>query len=345
MISMRFCNPLKKNLASLVTDTPHIPVLLAEVLEAASGVDGHWIDGTLGAGGYTRALLDAGVAHVTGIDRDPEAKSHADALAQQYPGRFDFAEGVFSQMDRLVAHKPVDGIVLDIGVSSMQLDQAARGFSFRGSGPLDMRMAQDGLSAADIVNSASVAELSDILFQYGEEQHSRRVAQAIIAARPLRNTQDLAAVISDALPRARPGDVHPATRSFQALRIAVNEELSELARALFAAERLLREGGMLIVVTFHSLEDRIVKKFIARAAGRGVGGNRHAPVREQRAPTFEAITRKAVSASAAELAQNPRARSAKLRVARRTAAFASEPDFKGLGLPGRDLRCLGGQLP
>jgi 16S rRNA (cytosine1402-N4)-methyltransferase len=340
MISTLCCNQLKKSLAVEVSDAPHIPVLLNEVLEAAQPVGGVWVDGTLGAGGYTRALLEAGADRVIGIDRDPEAAAQVARWAEPYGARFTFAPGTFSDMEAL-AGAQVDGIVLDIGVSSMQLDQALRGFSFRADGPLDMRMAQDGPSAADLVNTATEAELSDILFQYGEERQSRRVARAIMKARPLSTTLALSDVLTSALPHARPGDIHPATRTFQALRIAVNEELIELAHALFAAERLLKPGGVLIVVTFHSLEDRIVKKFIARAAGRGGGGNRHAPVASGVMPTFEVVSRKAVTAGDEELSRNPRARSAKLRAARRTSEPAPAADYKGLGLPGRDLRLIG----
>lgn len=320
---------------------PHIPVLLNEVLAAAAPVQGVWLDGTLGAGGYSRALLEAGADRVIGVDRDPEAGKQAEAWAAAYGDRFTFAPGTFSQLDVLAAESgaaTLDGVVLDIGVSSMQLDQAERGFSFRGDGPLDMRMAQEGESAADLVNTLSEGELTDILFQYGEERAARKIARALLKARPIVTTAQLAAVISDVLPRPKPGDPHPATKSFQALRIAVNAELVELARALFAAERCLKPGGILIVVTFHSLEDRIVKKMLARATGKAEGGNRHAPAVTALRPSFEGIGRKAVTAQEAELAANPRARSAKLRAARRTDAPAQTPDFAGLGLPGRDRK-------
>ncbi|MEL6583062.1 MAG: 16S rRNA (cytosine(1402)-N(4))-methyltransferase RsmH [Pseudomonadota bacterium] len=322
---------------------PHIPVLLNEVLESASPVQGVWLDGTLGAGGYTRALLDAGADRVIGVDRDPEAGKQAEVWAAAYGDRFSFAPGTFSSLDTLAAEQgaeQLDGVVLDIGVSSMQLDQAERGFSFRHDGPLDMRMAQDGESAADLVNSLTEADLSDVLFQYGEERASRKIARAILKTRPHHTTSGLAKAIADVLPRQKPGDPHPATRSFQALRIAVNAELVELARALFAAERVLKPGGVLIVVTFHSLEDRIVKKMFARATSRGEGGNRHAPAAVLAAPSFEMIGRKAVTANAEELAANPRARSAKLRAARRTDAPAQLIDFAGLGLPGRDRKLI-----
>ena len=323
----------------MTTPEPHIPVLLDAVLDAAAPVGGIWLDGTLGAGGYTRALLEAGAERVIGVDRDPEAHARASVWGVGYGARFTPALGTFSELDRLAAEAgalQLDGVVLDIGVSSMQFDQAMRGFSFREAGPLDMRMAQQGESAADLVNTLSEAALSDILFQYGEERAARRIARAITTARPVKTTLELAEIITATLQPAKPGDSHPATRSFQALRIAVNHELLELARALFAAERALKPGGVLIVVTFHSLEDRIVKKMLARASGRGSGGNRHAPVIETKAATFAPMTRRAVVAREAERTANPRARSAKLRAARRTHAPSPPPDFEGLGLPGRD---------
>ncbi|MGB0498737.1 MAG: 16S rRNA (cytosine(1402)-N(4))-methyltransferase RsmH, partial [Rubricella sp.] len=237
----------------------------------------------------------------------------------------------------------VDGVVLDIGVSSMQLDQPERGFSFRADGPLDMRMSRSGESAADLVNTLPEADLADILFQYGEERASRRIARRIVEARraaPLLGTLALSEIVAGALPRPRPGDPHPATRTFQALRIAVNGELTELARALEAAEAILAPGGRLVVVTFHSLEDRIVKRFLQAASGRGAGTSRYAPAQAADAQRFEILTRKAVLASEDELARNPRARSAKLRAAIRTVAPARPLDPRGLGLPGRDIRLM-----
>ena len=317
-------------------DAPHIPVLIDEILARVSA-SGVWLDGTFGAGGYTRALLDAGADKVIAVDRDPAVFEMAEAWAGTYGDRLVLQRGVFSELDHYGTD--LDGVVLDLGVSSMQLDQPERGFSFLRDGPLDMRMGQDGPSVADLVNSASEADLADILFQYGEERASRRIARAIIAARPLGTTADLVAVIESVIPN-KPGASHPATRTFQALRIAVNDEFGELIAGLEAAERALRPGGELAVVTFHSLEDRIVKKFIAHRAGKTGGGSRHAPARDTDTPSFETVTRKAVTAGAAELARNPRARSAKLRIAKRLDAPARGRERTGLGLPrlvGRNL--------
>lgn len=313
-------------------NTPHIPVLLAPLLAAVAPVAGHWLDGTFGAGGYTRGLLEAGADHVTAIDRDPTAFAHAPE-----DDRLTLVEGTFSTLDTHA--QDLDGIVLDLGVSSMQLDQAARGFSFLRDGPLDMRMSDEGPTAADLVNGATEAEIADILFQYGEERASRKIAQAIVKARPFTTTADLAGCIEAAVGRAKSGQAHAATRSFQALRIAVNDELGELAKGLEASERALKPGGKLAVVTFHSLEDRIVKRYFAARAG-GSGGNRHAPVAETSPAQFTLTPKKAIAPSAAEIAANPRARSAKLRVATRTDAPAARPDRKGLGLPGLALKDL-----
>ena len=317
---------------------PHLPVLLGPLIAAVAPVSGVWLDGTFGAGGYSRSLLDAGAARVIGIDRDPEAFERAAAWAGDEP-RLDLRAGTFGSLDRIAAeagHAAIDGVVLDIGVSSMQLDQAARGFSFQKDGPLDMRMSQAGPSAADLVNSLPETALADILFQYGEERASRRIARAIVADRrkaPFATTLQLAGLIERLLPRPKPGQPHAATRSFQALRIAVNDELGELARGLAAAERALAPGGRLAVVTFHSLEDRVVKRFLQLRSGAAPRGSRHAPETEAEAPRFALITRKAIEPDAVELALNPRARSAKLRVARRLAAPAGPVDPAALGLP------------
>lgn len=325
--------------AAAEINRPHIPVLLDPILRLAAPVDGVWLDGTFGAGGYARALLDAGAGKVIGIDQDPEAFQRAAAWADDYGDRLVLVRGNFGDLDRIAADAGadrLDGVVLDIGVSSMQLDQAERGFSFAKDGPLDMRMAQEGPSAADIVNRASEKQLADILFQYGEERASRRIASAIARARadgPLTRTLQLARVVESALPKARPGQPHPATRSFQALRIAVNDELGALARGLFAAERALKPGGLLAVVTFHSLEDRIVKKFLQARSGEAPKATRHMPAAEGAPARFERLLRKAVTADDDELAANPRARSAKLRMARRTDAPAGPVDLDGLGLP------------
>jgi 16S rRNA (cytosine1402-N4)-methyltransferase len=325
--------------AATAPDAPHIPVLLRPLLEAVAPVSGHWLDGTFGAGGYTKGLLAAGASHVIGVDRDPLAFEMAAPWVAEYGERITLQEGVFSRLDDYASG--LDGVVLDLGVSSMQLDLAERGFSFMKDGPLDMRMSQSGPSAADLVNSASESELADILFHYGEERASRRIARAILAARPFSRTLELADVIASCLPRQKPGQSHPATRSFQALRIAVNDEYGELVGGLEAAERALKPGGLLAVVTFHSVEDRIVKRFFQHGAGTQGSGNRYAPVSEGPAATWEPVTKKAVGPDDEELAVNPRSRSARLRVARRTYAPARASDPRALGapeLPGKSRR-------
>lgn len=309
----------------------HIPVLLRPLIDAVSPVSGRWLDGTFGAGGYTRALLDAGADHVIGVDRDPSVFEMAVCWTDEYQGRLSLQEGVFSQLDAYASG--LDGVVLDLGVSSMQLDQAERGFSFMRDGPLDMRMGNDGPSAAELVNEASEAELADILFHYGEERASRRIARAIQRARPITRTLELAEVIEACLPRAKPGQAHPATRSFQAIRIAVNSEYSELYEGLMAAERALAPNGLLAVVTFHSIEDRMVKRFMASRSGATGQGSRHAPVTERAPAAFEQVTRKAIAPDDQELAENPRARSARLRIARRTSAPAGAITASDIGMP------------
>lgn len=315
--------------------SPHIPVLLGPLLTAVAPVEGAWLDGTFGAGGYARGLLEAGAARVTGVDRDPLALQMAGAWAGAYGDRLRLVAGNFAELD-LHAGGPLDGVVLDLGVSSMQLDRAERGFSFQKDGPLDMRMSQEGDSAADLVNGAAEGLLADILYHYGEERASRRIARAIVEARavaPITTTLRLAEIVAGCLPRPKPGQSHPATRSFQAIRIAVNTEFDSLAEGLQAAERALKPGGRLAVVTFHSLEDRIVKRFFQIASGSEANANRYAPARADQAARFEMITKKAVGPDAAELAANPRARSAKLRVARRTAVPAARIAPAALGLP------------
>ncbi len=316
----------------MMQPAPHLPVLLAEVLHYLAPRDGEvFVDGTFGAGGYSRAILEAAECTVFGIDRDPTVKPHADRLAADFPGRFKLLAGCFGDMEALLAAEGVsrvDGVVLDIGVSSMQLDEAVRGFSFQADGPLDMRMGAEGPTAAELVNKLEAEELADIIYKYGEERHSRRIARAIVAMRakrPFARTRELAEVVERAIPggAAKKGGIHPATRTFQALRIMVNDELGELERGLAAAERLLGAEGRLVVVTFHSLEDRIVKNFLRVRAGETGGASRHLPEQKPvRAPSFSLLNRKAVQASAEEAAINPRARSAKLRAARRTAAEA-----------------------
>ncbi|MFC0283940.1 16S rRNA (cytosine(1402)-N(4))-methyltransferase RsmH [Camelimonas abortus] len=311
----------------------HVPVLLGEVLQAlAPRRGGHFLDGTFGAGGYASAILAAHPdVRLLALDRDPAAIAGGQALAERSGGRLTLVRSNFGDMEeaaRALGLPPLDGVVLDIGVSSMQLDQAERGFSFRFDGPLDMRMAGEGASAADLVNEESKERLADIIYHFGEERRARQVARAIVSARreaPIRTTRALADIVSRVV-RAAPGAAHPATRTFQALRIAVNDELGELARALHAAERLLAPGGRLVVVTFHSLEDRIVKQFFASRQGRGGGGSRHAPLAEAPRPATFADVIRPVTPSQAELAVNPRARSAKLRAATRTDAPPREED-------------------
>jgi 16S rRNA (cytosine1402-N4)-methyltransferase len=308
----------------------HIPVLLAEVLETLRpGAAGRFIDGTFGAGGYSRAILDAADCNVLSLDRDPAAIAAGRGIESAYGGRLTLAETPFSQMeDTAQAHgwDVVDGIVLDIGVSSMQLEEAERGFSFMRDGPLDMRMSGAGLSAADVVNTFERDEIADILYRLGEERRSRAIAAAIVKDReaaPFERTAQLAGLVERVLGR-KPGDPkHPATRTFQALRLFVNDELGELERALAAAERLLKPGGRLVVVTFHSLEDRIVKTFLAERSGRRAQASRHLPAaQEGPAPTFELKDRHGLEPSEVELAANPRARSARLRWGVRTDASA-----------------------
>ena len=320
--------------AATSSNAPHVPVLLAPLLRAVAPVTGVWIDGTFGAGGYARGLIEAGAEQVIGIDRDPLAQRMAASWLPMYDGKISLVQGNFGMMDLFA--EDVDGVVLDLGVSSMQLDQAERGFSFMKDGPLDMRMAQDGLTAADIVNDADEVDLADILYTYGEERASRRIAKAIVAARkagPITRTLELAGLVEGCLPRAKPGQSHPATRSFQALRIAVNDEYGALMDGLSAAERALKPGGLLAVVSFHSVEDRMVKRFMQTRAGQTGRANRYQPEVEAEAPAFEIVNRKAIGPDEDELAANPRARSAKLRVARRTDAPAGDINAAQIALP------------
>jgi 16S rRNA (cytosine1402-N4)-methyltransferase len=312
----------------------HIPVLGRPALDFLKVRDGGvYIDATFGAGGYSRAMLAAADCTVIGIDRDRNAIAGGFELVQQASGRLTLIEDQFSNLDAIVRDcgvDQVDGVVLDLGVSSMQLDTASRGFSFRHDGPLDMRMGSEGPSAADVVAKASERDLANIIFLLGEEWHSRAVARAIVKARgvaPILTTAALADIVGKVV-RSRPGDIHPATRTFQALRIFVNDELGELVGALLASERILKAGGRLVAVSFHSLEDRIVKTFLTdRSETRG--GSRHAPELKRPAPTFAVLTKRPLVADDAELASNPRARSAKLRAAERNAAPArtDEPDL------------------
>lgn len=314
---------------------PHIPVLLTAILDALAPVRGLWLDGTFGAGGYARGLIGAGADRVIGVDRDPLAHQMAAEWLGDYGGRIALRLGNFSELDAL-AGEPLDGVVLDLGVSSMQLDLAERGFSFMRDGPLDMRMGQDGPSAADVVNTADEAELADIIHYYGEDHAARRIARSIVETRtrqPIRTTLELAEAVARVLPRPKPGQSHPATRTFQAIRIAVNAEFSELVQGLGAAERALKPGGALAVVTFHSLEDRVVKRFFQQASGNEAQSNRYAPLQLRNAPRFDLMTRKAVAPTPQEMADNPRARSAKLRIGRRTAAAPQTPDPAALDAP------------
>ncbi len=312
---------------------PHIPVLIRPLIRAVSPVSGVWLDGTFGAGGYTRALLEAGADKVIGVDRDPLAFEMAKPWIGDFGDRIEFVQGTFSDMDQYAQN--LDGVVLDLGVSSMQLDLAERGFSFMKEGPLDMRMSQSGTSAADLCNELDEEELADIIYLYGEERASRRIAKAIVKARPLTTTLQLAKIVESCLPRPKPGQSHPATRTFQALRIAVNDEYGQLAEGLMAAERALKPGGLLAVVTFHSVEDRMTKRFFQSRSGRTANANRYAPELAQEKPAFEMVEKKAIGPDDQELAENPRSRSAKLRVARRTDAPAGEMDRKALGMPMR----------
>ncbi|MBC8050076.1 MAG: 16S rRNA (cytosine(1402)-N(4))-methyltransferase RsmH [Chitinophagales bacterium] len=300
----------------------HTPVLLPEMLSALQPKDGgRYIDCTFGAGGYTRALLEAADCHVLALDRDPNAIAAGQDLIQHFGDRLTLVEGRFGELGDIAEARgfyPADGVVFDLGVSSMQLDEAERGFSFMRDGPLDMRMSAQGVSAADVVNAFEQDAIANILYQFGEERRSRAIARTIVAARaekPFERTSELAALCLRVLGQ-KPGDKNPATRTFQALRLYVNDELGEVTRGLEAAESILQSGGRLVMVTFHSLDDRIAKQFLHDRAGRIAAPSRHAPAAEkQAAPTFRLLTRKPVEPSEAEIAANPRARSAKLRAA------------------------------
>jgi 16S rRNA (cytosine1402-N4)-methyltransferase len=313
---------------------PHIPVLLDEVIAGlAPQPDDTIVDGTFGAGGYTKAILQFG-SRVYAFDRDPSAIRDGSGLADGSGGRLTLVPERFSRMRQALALrgvKAVDGVVLDIGVSSMQFDQAERGFSFQGDGPLDMRMSQEGESAADFLNNAEEAEIADVIYKYGEEPKSRRIARAIVAARPIERTGQLAEIVRKAVGWKQGMKKDPATRTFQAIRIHLNEELDELEEGLEAAEQILKAGGRLAVVTFHSLEDRLVKRFLRERSGAVPAASRHLPpqANDNPEPTFEAVA-KPVRPGEAEINRNPRARSATLRVARRTSA---PPRVSPEGLP------------
>jgi len=305
----------------------HVPVLAREVVDALRPRDGgRYLDGTFGGGGYSSAMLDRAACQVIAIDRDPDAIAAGQTLAERYAPRLRLIEGRFGDMAELLSAEgvdEVDGVALDLGVSSMQFDRPDRGFSFRASGPLDMRMERAGRSAAEVVNESDEAELADIIWRYGEERRSRRVARAIVEARrhkPIETTGELAEIVRRAVGPQGRDESDPATRTFQALRIAVNDELGELERGLAAAEQVLAPGGRLAVVSFHSLEDRAVKDFVRTRAGRTPSPSRHAPPRQAaRTASLKDLTRKPVVPSEQEIAANPRARSARLRVAEKVA--------------------------
>lgn len=320
----------------------HIPVMLTEVIEALAPRDGAtYIDATFGAGGYTRAILEAADCIVLAIDRDPEAIAAGGALKDQFAPRLDLAHGAFGDMELLAGASGIagaDGITLDLGVSSMQLDNAARGFSFQADGPLDMRMSRSGPSAADVVNSFAERDLAQVISVLGEERRSRAIAKAIVMARnkhPIERTSVLADIVSRVLGRRAEEKKHPATRTFQALRLFVNGELDQLVQGLLAAERLLTNGGRLVVVTFHSLEDRIVKRFFASRSGHSARPSRHAPPLpgKEVEPSFRLLNRRPLVPGAQEVARNARARSARLRAGERTAAQALPAESDGFGVP------------
>ena len=317
---------------------PHVPVLARRVVEYLAPRDGGlYVDATFGAGGHTRHILDAADCRVIGIDRDQDAVALGAALVEEAAGRLVLVQHRFSGLEAVLASAgatAVDGIVFDLGVSSMQLDQPERGFSFRYDGPLDMRMGGAGPAAADVIAAMSERELAAVVATLGEERHARRVARAIIARRdegPIQTTRALADIVARVV-HARAGDIHPATRTFQALRMFVNEELDELAQGLGAAERVLKPGGRLAVISFHSLEDRLVKRFLARRS-RMPAVSRHRPAQQMQAASFRLLTPRAVVPDAGEIAANPRARSAKLRAAARTQAAA-------IAMPAEDLPSL-----
>lgn len=317
----------------------HVPVMLAEVLDTLAPRDGCiYLDGTFGGGGYARAVLSQAACTLWAIDRDPDAIARGAVLAAAFPGRLHLVQSRFGdllQRMREAGVERLDGVVLDLGVSSFQLDQPERGFSFRTEGPLDMRMGRDGPTAADLVNTLPEAELADILYEFGEERLSRRVARAIVAARreaPITTTSRLAEIVRSAVPPDRSG-IDPATRSFQALRIRVNDELDEIERALAGAAELLAPGGRLVVVSFHSLEDRAVKRFMQDATGRAPLASRHDPAAfvPRARSSFRLVTARALRPSAAEVDANPRARSARLRAMERDAVTRSDPDGSSRG--------------
>ncbi len=306
-----------------MTNVPHIPVLLSEVITQIAPEDGGiYVDATFGAGGYTRAVLDQADCTVYAIDRDPDAISEGRSLVNQYGGRLKLLHGTFGHIEEILKAEGVEfvnGVMMDIGVSSMQIDRAERGFSFQKDGALDMRMSQNGLSAADVVNKYSEKEIADIIYLYGEERFSRRIAAAVVSRRkekPIETTLELAGIIRSVVPHKK-DDIDPATRTFQALRIYVNDELEQLRSGLSGAEALLKKGGRMAVVSFHSLEDRIVKNFIQEKSGKTANPSRYLPERHDNPATLKSLTKKPIFPSAEECQRNPRARSARLRSAER----------------------------
>jgi 16S rRNA (cytosine1402-N4)-methyltransferase len=323
----------------MTVSVSHTPVLLDEILERVGPVRGVWVDGTLGAGGYTRALLDAGAEAVVAIDRDPAAIASAESWSDRYRGKLHLHLGRYGELAAIVGmegFRQVNGVVLDIGVSSMQIDSAERGFSFQKDGPLDMRMGQTGPTAAELVNSLSESALAEIIGEYGEERAARRIAHAIVLRRsrePFVTTLDLARLVEQQLPRPKPGQPHPATRTFQAIRLTVNNELEELVDGLAGAEQVLEPDGSLAVVTFHSLEDRIVKRFFQQRSEGHSRESRHLPERPRASVTFEMPSRRPIVPSSREIDRNPRARSAKLRIGRRLPGAPIPVNPVELGLP------------
>lgn len=320
----------------------HVPVLLPEVIDALEPrANGIYIDTTFGAGGYTQALLESAECIVLAIDKDPDAIAGGRELVEQSAGRLTLVQGAFGDMAGIASANGIthaDGITFDLGVSSMQLNEAPRGFSFQRDGPLDMRMSQEGVSAADVVNSLAERDLAQIISVLGEERRARAIARAIVAMREesaIERTGQLADIVAGVLGRRHDDKKHPATRTFQALRLYVNGEMDELVRGLVAAERLLGEGGRLVVVTFHSLEDRIVKRFLASRAGKTARPSRHAPVslQAERLPSFRLLHRRAVSPGKDEVRRNPRSRSARLRAGERTSSPEFPVQIEGLGVP------------
>ena len=317
--------------------SPHKPVLLNEFLRAVSPVEGTWLDGTFGGGGYTVALLRGGARRVVGIDCDPEAKDRANAL--KLGDCFTFVQGEFAEFDsleKISRFLPLDGVVFDLGLSSMQIDRAPRGFSFSKDGPLDMRFRKTGRTAADIVNNESEESLADIIFFLGGERAAKKIARRIASERrvaPIESTTQLARIVASCIASSRRGSRHPATRCFLALRIAVNDEIQQLVEGLEAAERALRPGGRLAVVSFHSGEDRIVKRFLSWNNSADARSNRHTPRNVAASARFEVITRRAIKPTQEEIEWNPRARSARLRAARRNSVPPAKIDRRELGIP------------